>query len=43
MILFFISFCKQTNLKITVKHSSSMEMRFTVKRICLISLNFQAG
>ena len=33
MILFFISFCKQTNLKITVKHSSSMEMRFTVKRI----------
>lgn len=36
MILFFISFCKQTNLKITVKHSSYKEMRFTVKRIPFI-------
>ena len=43
MILFFISFCKQTNLKITVKHSSSKKLRFTVKRICSITLNFQPG
>lgn len=43
MILFFISFCKQTNLKITVKHSSSKEIRFTVKRICSITLNFLPG
>ena len=38
MSLFHI-FYKHTNLRITVKHSSSKKMCFTVKCICSIALN----